>query len=952
MGLSAMFRRPKAAAAASSQSSTDGSVKEEQRARHIKRRPTASGSRTSEELAGDTLRSARSSKDVPRITSRTPPTSDASQAPTPKDSLGERWGGSHIISLGKQQAADSDMFGLYRLTTPPLDPSVPQLKEIDPFEDSPPPRRLTDFEDPVYIPPLTLAATLADDYGAVAHGNSSGDATKAAAPATASTFARSQAATTASGPLDLLSEFNASYNYLFGTLPSDAVHAAPHAPVASSAAAPAPSKAAKPSRAVDTGLVSPVSSQAVSGRDSCEDEHKSGSEDDAASQGASSISEDSVLERELEDERRKEEERKAAEQRNRRRELIKQQVAFERMKERHRRQVPGQQGFGAGVARWQKELASAVAPPQQQQAAMYASSGAIGHGCMPQAQPPHHAPGQHAHMAPRGGSGSGSAGLQANASMPNIAYLAEPQALGQFPVPHATLPRHPQQPMQQCAAGLSSGLQAQHQPQAPPATPFTHPVKLAGRPQRARNPYLSDSSSDDGAGSDGDELDSDDMTSIGSSDISCDPPLDETGAPATAPLGITSGGVKVARSVSQPMFSVGASDSSSDTSAKSQSSSTRRVRFHETVSVVFNTRHTVTGEDLEHEAIESDSDSSNASVDLDAASPSRAMSGDHPSDEAFDDSNAYSHSRYQIPTTIESTPWHDEESTTMANSKETSGNSSRNASPDSAKKQRLRPKHRIETQPLRDREAERELRKHEKASMRPRPTPSKLPQAAAPAPEQEPAASAAPPATVPVSASEEQKLLPADQMAEARRLLLGHYNIPNPSLPVGSTIPRSGNATTTVFARTSSVKVIQPPSFARPKQRPLASNSQLNIRPASVAVSQPQRQAPASAPRASCPGGQDDFSDGDDVPLSAIARSKSEPMSNPPPRHSADSFASRRFFGRNQPDAAGNPVAAPNVEEHVAKFEQMRSLSMDIAAQPQPATSSSRRRFGRWGNFF
>ncbi|KAJ2807041.1 hypothetical protein H4S07_003670, partial [Coemansia furcata] len=117
-----------------------------------------------------------------------------------------------------------------------------------------------------------------------------------------------------------------------------------------------------------------------------------------------------------------------------------------------------------------------------------------------------------------------------------------------------------------------------------------------------------------------------------------------------------------------------------------------------------------------------------------------------------------------------------------------------------------------------------------------------------------------------------------------------------------------------------------------------------------------------------------DNSDGDDVPLSAFARSKSEPMSNLPRRSTDDNYASdnnvvsaekgatksansRRFFGRNQADVAGNPitrsntlssVSVPKVEEHVATFEQMRSLSMDVT----PRQSTEKRRFGRWGNFF
>ncbi|KAJ2893911.1 hypothetical protein GGI21_005356, partial [Coemansia aciculifera] len=305
--------------------------------------------------------------------------------------------------------------------------------------------------------------------------------------------------------------------------------------------------------------------------------------------------------------------------------------------------------------------------------------------------------------------------------------------------------------------------------------------------------------------------------------------------------------------------------------------------------------------------------------------------------------------------------WYDEESTTVANSKDTSGYSSRNISPDGAKRQSLRPKHRIETQPLRDREAERELRKQAQASRKasdPRPAPTPIP---TPAPTVE--------ATAVAAASDVGKP-PVDHMAEARRALLGHYNVPNPELPVGRSIPRSGSATTTSFVRTSSVKVIQPPSFARPKQRPAVSNPP-NIRP--LPERKPAEQKPQSEPAASAiiDSALPDFSipafdvskraalddgDGDDVPLSALARSRSEPMSTLP-RRPTDDYLTRRFFGRNQPDVAGNPISrsntqlstpAPKVEEHVAKFEQMRSMSMDVA----PRQSAERRRFGRWGNFF
>ncbi|KAJ2896556.1 hypothetical protein GGI21_005033, partial [Coemansia aciculifera] len=484
--------------------------------------------------------------------------------------------------------------------------------------DSPPPRPLTDFEDPVYIPPLTLAATLVDDYGAMGAGSNS--ATNSATVATASTFSRSF--TAPSNSLDLLSDFTASYNYLFGTLPSDTGMLSP---------------ASTQGAGVASSTIATANIPDIKIKEKEEEEEEEEEEEDVVSSKPSSISEDSALLRELDEERRKEDERKAAEQRNRRRELIKQQVAFERMKERHRRQYPGQQqqqqqvvSAHNSVARWQKESAS---------------NAAINRGYA-QALPPHHAS-NHPHVA-----ASSFANLQANASMPNMAYMHKHQG---FPL----IDTH----------GARAGMSGDHHSasfagyvpppvSAPPATLSAHPVKLASMPQPTKNPYLSDSS-DDNVDADSDS----DLTSIGSSDISCEP--------STAPLSIISGGSssKVPRSVSQPILASGGSDTSSDTSAKSQSSSTRRVRFHETVSVVFNTRHTVGGEDLEPDAHESDNDSSNASIDLSVNSVAANANGVCSSDEAFDGSNAYSHSRYQIPPTLisvqsEAVQWYDEESTT------------------------------------------------------------------------------------------------------------------------------------------------------------------------------------------------------------------------------------------------------------------------------------------------
>ncbi|KAJ2323892.1 hypothetical protein GGH92_010803, partial [Coemansia sp. RSA 2673] len=142
MGISAIFKRPKATS--SSQVSTDDSIKDGQRPRHIKRRPTASGNRSSEDHMNPKAPAPKVSKGAARIISRTSSTSDIGELPTPKSSLNEGPGASRTrssatksmaapIALPARSQADSDMFGLYRLTTPPLDSATPQLREIDPF---------------------------------------------------------------------------------------------------------------------------------------------------------------------------------------------------------------------------------------------------------------------------------------------------------------------------------------------------------------------------------------------------------------------------------------------------------------------------------------------------------------------------------------------------------------------------------------------------------------------------------------------------------------------------------------------------------------------------------------------------------------------------------------------------------------------------------------------------
>ncbi|KAJ2768541.1 hypothetical protein IWQ56_002896, partial [Coemansia nantahalensis] len=177
--------------------------------------------------------------------------------------------------------------------------------------------------------------------------------------------------------LDLLGEFTATYNYLFGAPPSDAVTAtfadtcsAPGAagsgPLSPSstllAKAPGPDKASKQSTGQDSNSPSLYSGKSAS------------SEDGDAASSTSTDRRDS--------EKRKEEERKATEMRNRRRQVLTQQVAFERMKERHRRQFPGQPaGINGSISRWQKEVAGATGPAHRQAALPGAPHAALHASC-------------------------------------------------------------------------------------------------------------------------------------------------------------------------------------------------------------------------------------------------------------------------------------------------------------------------------------------------------------------------------------------------------------------------------------------------------------------------------------------------------------------------------------------------------------------------------------------
>ncbi|KAJ1813978.1 hypothetical protein LPJ75_002963, partial [Coemansia sp. RSA 2598] len=915
---------------------------------------------------------------------------------------------------------------------------------------------------PVYIPPLTLAATLVDDYGMA--GSVLGGAANSTPPAISS---RSTAvATPASiiaagsgnaglGSTDFLSDFSATYSYLFGTLPSgdlgsSGTTSGANADVATTAkprgATQRHSNAATGSHG---GLLSPMSTDAAgkplksSDGESSSYSEKSDSDGDGDSNDGDTDSEGSAVQRELEEERRKEDERKAAELRNRRREQLKQQVAFERMKERHRRQFPGQSAGGApnNIVRWQKESANAIgiSASSHGQSALNASHATINRGyaqgAAVQASPANQ--GLIGAHSSGGGSNGVYASIHANASMPNIGYSAENQFAGanastllgsvQRPVL-----QHPQQqyPLLVDTAGASraavvnghhyngynslprsaiatnGGYQAlphqasfvqmqQQQTQAyaqqmqlvasDQTVPSAHPVKLAlSTPRSIKNPYLSDSSDDDNSDDASSHLDSDDISSIGSSDISCDAPLaDEAPAQDTVPLGRSPShggsscvvGVRVSRSVSHPAMAyssaggsqTAASDSSSDKSAKSQSSSKRRVRFHETVSVVFNTRNSATEEEMENSVYDSDNDSSNASIDFGpglARSASERPAESNGSafsysgfahDEAFDDSNGFSHSRFRLPQSFAlaasgGMQWGDDVSTTATNSKGSSSGSSRNISPDGAGSRKQRPKHRIETEPLRDREAEREQQRIQRQSSNAEamakqaagqsqvPLPTSAQQTATSASSDTQSSTDS---TVTASANM-PSTPPADPVLEARRALLGHYSVPNPAMPIGNGIPRSNNAAS-AFVRTSSVKIVQPPSFARPKPTSTtapssgarksfsrrsshrsSSNADVSDNPKSPAQSAKQslksgnQQSDMEGSQefnfsnvlqnfsvasfevtkdreggvnirysdrnnaAKGAGGDDSSSDGDDLPLSSIVRSRSEPGANAP----------------------------------------------------------------------
>ncbi|KAJ1793952.1 hypothetical protein LPJ67_001065 [Coemansia sp. RSA 1938] len=871
MGISAIFKRSKA-----SGSSDSGS--EAQKARYIKRNQNVSVPVVDSNAGAKERRKA--SVDHPvrarKATGRYAPapdslsSSDVDLLPTPGNSIDESTYGRHSqkpngkakvfqrpppvnTQRSRQGALDDSVLGLHSLKTPPLDVPLPRHKELDPFEDSPPPRPLSDFEDPVYIPPLTLAATLFDDYGTAGSVPAANVQTSASATGARSKTASATKAAAGSGSLDLLSEFNATYSYLFGSPPVDSTPSSNNM-----AARTAGTK-------TSSGLLSPASTE-PSKTPSPVNEEASDDGQSSAGSASTSSSNRTAEDPELEEERRREEERKAAEQRNRRREMIKQQVAFERMKERHRRQCPGQPAGPVGnIARWQKDATGAAMSghgypvpghgqamqPSASQNPMFASSATINRG-FAQASPPQHSNRLNASFY---------SNISANASMPNIAQ--SPDAL------HMHMQRSQQPPLMvdTAAARATTGVSYPYsapvmgmQPlqltsgvhsapvsgMGPTAAGFqsptqlcAHPVKLASIPQSSKNPYLSDSSGEDASDSSsaGDSLDT---SSTGSSDASYSSFKPPSNAGATE-LAVEEATVHMTRIVSQPAISSrrdfvvhrGSNDSSSEESARSQSSSKRRVRFHETVSVVFNTRHSTT-EEGGNCSSDSDNDSSNASLDLSDVRGSngskvnqekaRTSTGvtEYAADDAFDDAGACGSLRYQIPA-IALMRWSDNDTFTTANSKLSSGTSSRNISPDGAKGRKQRPKHRIETQPLRDREAEREQKRKDiavpstPASDRANRTQS---QDETRTYSGEAGVSSSVDTNTSAAGEEQQRL---DPMTEARRALLGHYNVPTPMTTIGNGIPRSSNMSG--VTRTSSVKVIGPQSFARPKNRFSASNS-------------------------------------------------------------------------------------------------------------------------------
>ncbi|PIA14947.1 hypothetical protein COEREDRAFT_93587 [Coemansia reversa NRRL 1564] len=880
MGISAIFKRSKVV------ESSDSFV-EVPKARHIKRRQTEPSYSSSKPSAIGRSRSSgshaiRSVKDAEaesrgtaltqRGTSKYTKSADVStelsidELPTPDDSLDEGSTRRHLrdkILAPKEQTtvpatshnarpsdkrpaqANNDVFGMRNLKALQQETWAARHKELDPFEDSPPRRPLTDFEDPTYIPPLTLAATLFDDYSYM--GSLGGTTGAAGGNGHYHPSAAGGDSTTTkdlgSGTLDFLGDFNATYSALFGTPPSTTL--------AASDRLRSPDNTQQSNTHSD-GLLSPASTRQSKtpspvGEMASDDERSELSAESGSTGGSSSGEPPELVE-----ERRKEEERKAAEQRSRRREVIKQQVAFERMKERHRRQRPEPTSAPFGrIARWQSEaaVAATVDHPQPAQGTLYASSTAISRGYVPQ--------------QPR--TGTLGAAQYASASMPSIARdvntplvqrqphfpllvdtataretaVLGPQMSSMLASPLTAPALHTNRGFH--SAPAVSGAHTSISGTTPPQPRAAHPVRLASMPQSTKNAYLSDSSGDNVS----------DVSSLGGSDdtsgsSSVDAFYSAASSAATASIaearvapvftGSTVGSTPLPSALQRTSSG---NDSSSEGSAMSQSSSKRRVRFQETVSVVFNTHHSIAEDD--HNCLnDSDNDSSNASInmsvaphsinapDTDRCSPICANDpapGASAADDAFDDAGAIGHSRYRIPASVavQVGPLLWPEAGVIADSaspsRQTSGASSRNDSPDEAKRRCQRPKHRVETQPLRDREAERELQLRKKLAAANR---EPVVKPVGPEPSVDGVAVTQSASEPHVQAETAEEAQSADPMTEARRALLGHYYAPNPMLPVGNTIPRSTpivRSNSMALPHTSGVKVVCSQSSACSQNR-------------------------------------------------------------------------------------------------------------------------------------
>ncbi|KAJ2710885.1 hypothetical protein H4R19_003520 [Coemansia spiralis] len=525
-------------------------------------------------------------------------------------------------------------------------------------------------------------------------------------------------------------------------------------------------------------------------------------------------------------------------------------------------------------------------------------------------------------------------------------------------------------------------------PERPPAQPAisAHPVRLASTPRGAKNAYLSDSSGDD-------VDDEDSSSSLCDSDDMSDAGLLHT--VQTVPHAVTSSQLGSTRAPSDA--------SSSEESGRSQSSSKRRVRFHETVAVVFNTRPPVTEDEDEDEdgggegllsdpGADSGNGSSNASVGQSRscglgetcaaarptpASPLAVANGGCATDDAFDDAGAPGHLRYRIPPSV------------------VPGTAS-DPPPqrDGAAASRAHPTHRVETQPLRDHEAERE--QWQKGVGEPAANGRRAPAWDQPPKSQE--AQGRGPAAG--EAGGNHSAAASDPVTEARRALLGHYSVPHPMHPVGNSIPRSG-AMSPTLPRGSGVKIIGPQSFARARscaasgaaQQPKCTLPSPKHRPHSGKPQSPAHQParsdghdltrsaatpmarPAAGPKpdhdqqkargvgwepdavrrsASCGAS----SDPDDVPLSAIARSKSEPLPGPAPE-AGSAKHQYRLFGwppkeQRGPVLVRNSTRAPSKDNSLARpaAAEARSASMDAARHVAAvgASPSGKRRLHRWGN--